>query len=178
MPAVGFPMPVACVHPVELVCPGPPGAVSRRRLRAVHWVARARELHHPEAPAGFDGEGVGVVGGGRSGIGRCGQRGTVPYFGMDMNRVLGAPVEIDTTVLTGAAIIVGIGVALAGAGALVGGLSLTRSARKWVAAVERSPFDIAVAHWPRVQAAASAGYGGWRNTPAVSNGSLGATATP
>lgn len=84
---------------------------------------------------------------------------------MATTQVLGGPVELNTSVLTGAAVIVGIGAAIVGIGAVVGGLSLVGSARRWAAGVERSPVEIVQAHWPRVREAATAGYGSWRATP-------------
>ncbi len=90
---------------------------------------------------------------------------------MAMPKVLGSPIELNTSVLTGAAVLVGIGAAIAGTGALLGGWSVIRSARRWAQSVERSPIQVATAHWPRAKAAATAGYGRWKNTPPDYGGS-------
>lgn len=84
-------------------------------------------------------------------------------------RVFGGPVEVDTAMLTGATVLVGVGVAVAGAGALLGWWSVLKSARRWARGVEQSPIELATAHWPRAKAAVRAGYGTWQTSPPSSS---------
>lgn len=90
--------------------------------------------------------------------------GQVQYCVMPSTTVLGGPVELNAAALKRAAILIGIGATIAGTGMLIGGWSVAQSGRKWAKELERSPLDIAASHWPRVKAAASAGYERWSST--------------
>ena len=65
------------------------------------------------------------------------------------------------------AILMGVGGLVGVAGFTVAGLAVIAATRRYVAAMETPPSELAKYHWNRARAAAQAGAGAWRNGAAT-----------
>ncbi len=84
------------------------------------------------------------------------------------------PIELNSSLLIGGAVLVGVGAALALAGTLLGGSAVLSASRQWLRQLDQSPSEVAAIRWQQMKAAVAAGADGWKAgqpTPTATNGS-------
>jgi hypothetical protein len=70
--------------------------------------------------------------------------------------------DLNTGLLAGAAVLVGVGSALGLAGAALGAAALITAARRWYKRTDLTPTQHARLKWEQARAATSAGAGAWK----------------
>jgi hypothetical protein len=70
---------------------------------------------------------------------------------------------INTRLLFGGAVLMGIGGAIGLTGFVLGTSAVIAATRRWVQQMETPPGELAKQHWARAKTATSAGVGVWRN---------------
>jgi hypothetical protein len=71
--------------------------------------------------------------------------------------------QINTRLLFGGVLLVGIGGAIGLVGLALGGSAVLAAGRRWVRQMDTPPSELAKQHWARARTATAAGVGAWRN---------------